>query len=66
VSGGGSDAFTATFTAGIVRVGPQSLSTTTLERLEFPNVVNFKSSYSGTLLAAQYFVSNNNLDDDLI
>jgi hypothetical protein len=66
ISGGGSDAFTATFTAGIVRVGPQQLSTTTLERLEFPNVVKFKSSYSGTLLAAQYFVSNNNLDDDLI
>lgn len=66
ISGGGSDAFTATFTAGIVRVGPQALSTTTLERLEFPNVVKFKSSYSGTLLAAQYFVSNNNLDDDLI
>jgi len=66
ISGGGSDAFTATFTAGIVRVGPQALSTTTLERLVFPNKVYFKSPYSGNLLASQYFVSNNPLDDDLV
>lgn len=66
ISGGGSDAFTATFTAGIVRVGPQALSTTTLERLEFPNKMYFKSSYAGTLLATQYFVSNNPIDDDLV
>jgi hypothetical protein len=65
VSGGGSDAFTTTFTAGIVRIGPQSISTTSLEPIVFPNKVNFKKSYSGTLLASQYFVSNNPEDDDL-
>lgn len=66
ISGGGSDAFTATFTAGIVRVGPALISTTTLERLEFPGVIRFNRSYGGTLLAAQYFVSNNPMDDDLV
>jgi len=63
ISGGGSDAFTTIFTAGIVRVGPNLITTTTLEKFEFPGVVRFKYPISGQMLAKTYFSANNDIDD---
>lgn len=63
VSGGGSDAFTTIFTAGIVRIGPNAITTTTNEKFVFPDVVRFKYPISGQLLARSYFIANNDIDD---
>ena len=57
VSGGGSDAFTGQFTAGIVRVGPRSIATTTDERIEIPVAVRFKAPVSGVMLAHSLFMA---------
>ncbi len=57
VSGGGADAITGQITAGIVRVGPDSLETTTGDELIFDAKVNFKGGVDGTLVALNYFTS---------
>lgn len=56
VSGGGSDAFTSTFTAGIVRVGPNLISTTTLDTIQIPVKVKFNGPVDGYMLAQSYFL----------
>jgi hypothetical protein len=62
VSGGGSDAFTGQFTAGIVRVGPNRITSTTLEKIKIPVKVNFKAPVTGLMLAMSYFVNSNTED----
>jgi hypothetical protein len=57
VSGGGSDAFTGQFTAGIVRVGPRSITTTTGERIDIPVAVRFNRPVSGVMLAHSLFMA---------
>lgn len=56
ISGGGSDAFTSTFTAGIVRVGPNIISTTTLDTIQIPVKVNFTGPIEGFILAEALFL----------
>jgi hypothetical protein len=56
ISGGGSDAFTSTFTAGIVRVGPNLISTTTLDTIQIPVKVNFTGPIEGFILAEALFL----------
>lgn len=58
VSGGGADAITGQITAGIVRVGPDSLSTTTGDELIFTAKVNFNNGVDGTLVALNYFTAS--------
>jgi len=57
VSGGGSDAFTTSVVAGVVRVGPTDIGTTTSEQLNIPVKVNFKQPFSGDLLTNTYFLA---------
>lgn len=59
VSGGGSDAFTTQFTAGTVRIGPQSITTSTLLRLEVPVKVKFNGGINGMMMAQAYFTNTN-------
>jgi hypothetical protein len=58
VSGGGADAITGRITAGIVQVGPDSLSTTTGDELIFTAKVNFRNGVDGTLVALNYFTAS--------
>jgi hypothetical protein len=57
VSGGGADAFTGQFTAGIIRVGPRSITTTTGERIDIPVVAKFNRPVSGVMLAHSLFMA---------
>jgi hypothetical protein len=57
VSGGGSDAFTTVFTAGIVRVGPNSITTTTLAPITIPVNVQFNGIVTGSFLAQAMFLA---------
>ena len=57
VSGGGSDAFTTVFTAGIVRVGPSSITTTTLTPITIPVNVQFNGIVTGSFLAQAMFMA---------
>jgi hypothetical protein len=58
VSGGGADAITGQLTAGIVQIGPDSISTTTGDELIIDARVNFKGGVDGTLVALNYFTSS--------
>ncbi len=58
VSGGGADAITGQITAGIVRVGPDSLETATGEELIFASKVNFRGGVDGTLAALNFFTAS--------
>jgi hypothetical protein len=62
VSGGGSDAFTGQFTAGIIRVGPNRITSTTLEKINIPVKVAFKAPVTGKMLAMSFFVNSNTED----
>jgi len=57
VSGGGSEAITGQLTAGIVRVGPDTITTTTGEELIFTAKVNFRGGIDGSWLAQSMFLS---------
>ena len=57
VSGGGSDAFTTSVVAGVVRVGPTDIGTTTGDQLNMPVKVNFKQPFDGDLLTNTYFLA---------
>jgi hypothetical protein len=57
VSGGGSDAFTGQFTAGIIRVGPNSIATVTGEPINIPVKVAFNAPFSGSMLVNSYFLA---------
>jgi len=59
VSGGGADALTGQLVAGIVRVGPDQIDTTTGEELIFNSKVNFKGGVDGTYLAQTVFLGFN-------
>lgn len=56
ISGGGSDAFTTTFTAGIVRIGPNLITTTTLDPITIDAPVKITGLVQGTLLAQALFL----------
>jgi hypothetical protein len=58
VSGGGADAITGQLTAGIVRLGPDTIATTTGEELIFGTKVVFNGGIDGTWLALNYFTSS--------
>jgi len=57
VSGGGSDAFTVQVTAGIVKVGPTLITTTTGEAINIPVKVNFNQPFEGDLLVQTFFLA---------
>lgn len=57
VSGGGADAITGQLTAGIVRLGPDTITTTTGEELIFGTKVVFNGGIDGTWLAQMLFIS---------
>ena len=58
VSGGGADAITGQITAGVVQIGPESISTTTGDELIVRARVNFNGGVDGTLVALNYFTSS--------
>jgi hypothetical protein len=58
VSGGGADAITGQLTAGIVRIGPNQISTTTNEELIFDVNVNFLGGVDGDLLVQSFYLSS--------
>jgi hypothetical protein len=58
VSGGGADAITGQLTAGIIRIGPDTITTTTNEQLIFGTKVVFNGGIDGTWLALNYFTSS--------
>jgi hypothetical protein len=62
VSGGGSDAFTTSVVAGVVRVGPTDIGTTTGDQINIPVKVNFKQPFEGDLLVQTYFLSGHEGD----
>ena len=55
ISGGGSEAFTSILTAGVVRVGPNTITTTTGTAINVDAKVNFNGTIDGTLLAFDFF-----------
>jgi hypothetical protein len=57
VSGGGADAITGQVTAGTVRIGPDTITTTTGEELIFAGKVAFNGGIDGTWLAQMLFLS---------
>jgi hypothetical protein len=57
VSGGGADAITSQITAGTVRIGPDTITTTTGEELIFTGKVAFNGGIDGTYLAQMLFLS---------
>lgn len=59
VSGGGADAVTGSLIAGVVQVGPDQLTTTTLQELIFETQVNFKGGIDGDWLVQSYFLGSN-------
>ena len=58
VSGGGADAITGQLTAGVVRVGPDQIGTTTNEELVIDVKVNFRGGIDGDYLMHSMFLSN--------
>jgi hypothetical protein len=62
VSGGGADAFTTSVVAGVVRVGPTDIGTTTGDQINIPVKVNFKQPFEGDLLVQTYFLSGHEGD----
>ena len=58
VSGGGADAITGALVAGVVRVGPDQLSTTTGDELVFDTLINFNGGIDGDWLVHSFFVSS--------
>ena len=57
ISGGGSDTFTTQFTAGIVRVGPTDIDTTTNETIQMPVKVAFNAPIDGAMLVQSIFLA---------
>ena len=57
VSGGGADAITGQVTAGTVRIGPDTITTTTGEELIFAGKVAFNGGIDGTYLVQMLFLS---------
>ena len=59
ISGGGADAVTGQLTAGITRIGPDSIGTTTGQEVIFDVKVNFRGGVDGDFLSHALFVSGN-------
>lgn len=66
ISGGGSDAQTGTLVAGIVRVGPQRIDTTTDTQVNVTTKMNIKKGIDGSMLAMTMFADSfsNNINGD--
>jgi len=58
VSGGGADAITGQVTAGTVKVGPDSIDTTTGNELRFAVKVNFTRGVDGAMLYTPMFIAS--------
>jgi hypothetical protein len=58
ISGGGSDAQTGVLVAGIVKVGPQSISTTTNLQVYMKNKVKITKGIDGSMLAMTFFADS--------
>ena len=56
--GGGADAVTSQLTAGVIVIGPDSLSTTTGEEIIFDAKVNINAGFEGSYLAQFLFLSS--------
>lgn len=63
VSGGGSDAKTNIALSGIVRVGPDSITTTTGTQIDIPVKVNFTGGIDGDLLALSFYMNHGDQDN---
>jgi hypothetical protein len=57
VSGGGSDAFTGNFTAGVVSVGPRAITTVTGQSINIPVKVAFNAPIGGNMLINSMFMA---------
>jgi hypothetical protein len=57
VSGGGSDAFTGNFTAGVVSVGPRAITTVTGQSINIPVKVAFNAPIGGNMLINSMFLA---------
>jgi hypothetical protein len=57
VSGGGADIVTSFLVAGLVKVGPDAITTTSGGPLNFDCQVNFRGGVDGTYLAMTYFAA---------
>lgn len=64
ISGGGANALTTIVTAGIVKIGPQSISTTTNEQINVPVKMRISGEIDGDMLQWQIFASSfsNNIE----
>ena len=62
ISGGGSNALASVLTAGVTRVGPQVLGTTTGDPIEVNRKVNMRRGFGGSLLAHIMFSESFNSD----
>jgi hypothetical protein len=60
ISGGGADAQTGQLTAGIVRIGPQKIDTSTNQQVNMLEKVNVKGNIDGTMLMMSYFAQSFN------
>lgn len=60
---GGSELSTSSFIAGLVSVGPTSISQTVDGAIEFPDQVSFNEGISGHWLAQEYFFKSFGLND---
>jgi hypothetical protein len=58
ISGGGSDAQTGVLVAGVVRVGPQQISTTTNNQVFMKNKVKITKGIDGSMLAMTFFADS--------
>jgi len=58
ISGGGANALCSLLTAGVVRVGPQVIGTTTGDEVIINRKVNMTKGFTGSLLAMTYFIDS--------
>ena len=65
VSGGGADAFTAQLVAGVVRVGPNQINTTTGDPIIIPVKVNFLQPVDGDMLVQSFFLSGHGFTEEI-
>lgn len=64
VSGGGSDAFTGNFTAGVVSIGPRAITTVTGQPIEIPVKVAFNAPLGGNMLINSIFMAGTGFVDE--
>lgn len=64
ISGGGANALASILVAGVVRVGPAQIDTTTGEQIDIPIKVNMRKGIDGDMLAQKMFLYGTFFSDD--